>query len=274
MSVFSSLNFNFDTSKFGSSLYLSPQAEAYLNAAPLQISTWQKDDLSAGNVQMTNYYKNPATTVCTNLTSNATSILSWTAFSDTSNTFPYAAEAAERYKANLNSLLIEIPLFKSHTDNVSGVSTMTSNTDTVPSLDMALNIGNQLLRIVNATDEVSNTVPLLGNMTCLYIIDDLVANNTQIQADYNIIVSQYNVSNSNCTISMTDMDYYNSRINTLTNYMSERRLADFAFYARSVNIMTDYQKLSTFNTMGNTQTTLVNTLIGTDRLKNNLANTA
>lgn len=210
MSVFSNLDFNFDTSKFGSSLYLSPQAEAYLNAAPLQISTWQKDDLTNGNVQMTNYYKNPTQDVCSYLTSNATSILTWSAFSDTPNTFPNATTAADNYIANLNSLLLEIPIFKSHTDNVSGVTAVTAHTDTVPSLKMALSIGNQLLRVVNATDNVSNTVPLLGNMTSLYIIDDLVANNNLIKSEYDTIVSQYNVSNSVCTISSSDMNYYTS----------------------------------------------------------------
>lgn len=273
MSVYSTLNFDFDTSKFGSALYLSPQAEAYLNAAPLQISTWQKDDLANGNVQMTNYYKNPAANVCADLTANATTMVSWTPFSDISNTFPFAADGAGRLVSNLNSLLIEIPIFKSHTDNVSGVTTVNAHTDVVPTLKMATSVGNQLLRIVNATDGVTNTTPLLGSMTSLYIVDDLVANNTTLKNDFIVLNSHYDISNSNCTISVADMDYIVSHVETLKNYMTLRRTSDWAFYAQSLVIMNDYQKLSTFDNMGNTQTTLVNTLIGTDRLKNNLANT-
>lgn len=273
MSVYSTLNFDFDTSKFGSALYLSPQAEAYLNAAPLQISTWQKDDLANGNVQMTNYYKNPAANVCTDLTANASTILAFAPLSDVANTFPFAADEAARLVSNLNSLLIEIPLFKSHTDNVSGVSTITANTDIVPTLSMATSIGNQLLRIVNATDGVTNTTPLLGSMTSLFIVDDLVANNTTLKNDFIVLNNNYNISNANCTISSADMNVIVSHVEQTKNYMNLRRTSDFAFYAQSVVIMKDYQKLSNFDNMGNTQTTLVNTLIGTDRLKNNLANT-
>jgi hypothetical protein len=58
-SLYSTLNFNFDTSKFGSALYLSPQAEAYLNAAPLVIPDWQKNDIANGSIVMSNYYQNP-----------------------------------------------------------------------------------------------------------------------------------------------------------------------------------------------------------------------
>jgi hypothetical protein len=272
MSVYSTLNFDFDTTKFGSALYLSPQAEAFLNAAPLEISTWQTNDLANGNVQMTNYYKNPAANVCADLTSNANIVLAWSPFGDIANTFPFAATGATNLVNNLNSLLVAIPPFKSHTDNVSGVVSVNAHTDVVPTLNMVMSIGNQLLRIVNATDGVTNTTPMLGSMTSLYIVDDLVANNVSLQNDFIRLNSLYDISNANCIISATEMDAIVSRVESTKNYMNTRRAADWAFYAQSVTIMNDYQKLSEFDSMGNTHTTLVNTLIGTDRLKNNLAN--
>jgi hypothetical protein len=168
--------------------------------------------------------------------------------------------------------MIEIPLFKAHTDNVSGVTSVTANNDIVPTLQMVLTVGNQLLRIVSATDDVMNTTPMLGSMTSLYIIDDLVANNTTLQQDYTILTNNYNIGNLTCTISSTEMNTIVSHVDSMKNYMSTRRTADCAFYTKSVSILNDYQKLSTFDNMGNTHTTLVNTLIGTDRLKNNLAN--
>lgn len=270
-SVYSTLNFNFDTSKFGSALYLSPQAEAYLNAAPLQISDWQKNDIANGSINMTNYYKNPAANACSYLLANTNTMLAWAPLSDVANNFLYASEGATRLKANLTNLVVEINAFKSHTDNVSGVYTMTSNTDTVPSLDYATSVGNQLLRLLNATDEVSNTVPLLGNMTSLFIIDDLLANTVTMSTDSQTMNASTILGYSN--ISNSAMNVIVSHIESINTYISLRRTSDWSFYTQSVKLLNDYNKVSKFDNMGNTQSYLVNNLIGTDRLKENLANT-
>ena len=270
-SIYSTLNFNFDTSKFGSAFYLSPQAEAYLNAAPLVISDWQKNDIANGNINMSNYYKNPATNACSYLLSNTNTMLAWSPLSDIANNFTYASEGATRLKANLTNLVVEINAFKAHTDNVSGVHTMTSNTDTIPSLDYASSVGNQLLRLLNSTDNVSNTVPLLGNMTSLFIVDDLIANTITISTDSQTMNSTTTLGVSN--ISNTTMNLIVSHIETINTYISLRRTSDWAFYKQSVQILNDYNKVSKFDNMGNTQSYLVNNLIGTDRLIQDLANT-
>ena len=269
-SVYSTLNFNFDTSKFGSALYLSPQAEAYLNAAPLVIPEWQKNDMANGNIVMTNYYKNPTANACANLSSNASTMLAFTPFTDTANLFLYASVGANNLIANLNNLVIEINAFKLHTDNVSGVYTMTSNTDTIPSLDHATSIGNQLLRVLSTTDDVSNTVPLLGNMTSLFIANDIISYTTTMNS--NMITLNNSVSGGISNISNSAMNLIISNVQTMNNYIALRRTSDWAFYTRSIQILDDYNKVSKFDSMGNTQTYLVNNLIGTDRLKNNLAN--
>lgn len=271
-SLFSTLGFDFDTTKFGSALYLSPQAEAYLNAAPLQISSWQTSDLANGNIQVSNYYKNPTNDVCANLTSSATTMLNWAPMHDIANNFLYASEAATRLQSNLTNLIVEIANFKSHTDNVSGSVVMTSNTDTIPSLDFSTSIGNQLLRIVNTTDGVTNTSPLLGSMTSLFIVDDMTTNNATLQSD--MVTLTNSVVGSNSNISYSAMNAIVSHVESMNTYISTRRTSDWSFYARSVQIIKDYNVLSRFDTMGNTQLYLVNNLIGTDRLVNNLANTA
>lgn len=269
-SVYSTLNFNFDTSKFGSALYLSPQAEAYLNAAPLAIPDWQKNDMANGNINMTDYYMNPTANVCANLSSNANTMIAFTPFTDTANLFLYASVGANLLKANLNNLVIEINAFKLHTDNVSGVYTMTSNTDTIPSLDHATSIGNQLLRILSTTDDVANTVPLLGNMTSLFIANDIISYTTTMNS--NMITLNNSVSGGISNISNSAMNLIISDVQTMNNYIALRRTSDWAFYTRSIQILDDYNKVSKFDSMGNTQTYLVNNLIGTERLKNNLAN--
>ena len=269
-SVYSTLNFNFDTSKFGDALYLSPQAEAYLNAAPLVIPEWQKNDMANGNIDMTNYYVNPTAVPCNNLSSNANTMLAFAPFTDTANLFLYASAGANLLKANLNNLIVEINEFKLHTDNVSGVYTMTSNTDIIPSLDHATSIGNQLLRILSTTDGVANTVPLLGNMTSLFIANDIISYTTTMAS--NMVTLNNSVSGGISNISNSAMNLIISDVQTMNSYISSRRTSDWAFYVQSIQILDDYNKVSKFDNMGNTQTYLVNNLIGTDRLKTNLAN--
>lgn len=272
-SIFSTLNFNFDTSKFGSALYLSPQAESYLNAAPLVISDWQKNDMANGNIDMTNYYQNPTANICASLFSNANTMLAFSPLTDTANLFLYAATGAEFLKSNLANLVIEINSFKSHTDNVSGVYTMTSNTDTIPSLEHATSIGNQLLRILNSTDAVSNTVPLLGNMTSLFIANDLVTYNATLQSNMTILNNSKNSGTGISNVSSNTMNSIVLDVQTMNSYIASCRTSDWAFYKQSIQILNDYNKVSKFDNMGNTQSYLVNNLIGTDRLKSNLANT-
>lgn len=269
-SVYSTLNFSFDTSKFGSALYLSPQAEAYLNAAPLVIPDWQKNDIANGSIVMSNYYQNPTANACANLITSANTMLAFAPFTDTANLFSTASAAANNLKANLNNLIVVINEFKSHTDNVSGVYTMTSNTDTIPSLEHATSIGNQLLRILSTTDGVANTVPLLGNMTGLFIANDIISYATTMAS--NMVTLNNSVSGGISNISNSAMNLIISDVQTMNNYIYSTRTSDWAFYVQSIQILEDYNKLNKFDNMGNTQMYLVNNLIGTERLKDNLAN--
>jgi hypothetical protein len=176
----------------------------------------------------------------------------------------------QAYDYNYNSTIVVINEFKLHTDNVSGVYTMTSNTDTIPSLEHATSIGNQLLRILNTTDGVANTVPLLGNMTGLFIANDIISYATTMAS--NMVTLNNSVSGGISNISNSAMNLIISDVQTMNNYIYSTRTSDWAFYVQSIQILEDYNKLNKFDNMGNTQTYLVNNLIGTERLKDNLAN--
>ena len=53
-SAFGRLNYNFDDTKYGSSIYLTTDTKEYLNTYPLVIKTWQKNDIANGNIQNSN----------------------------------------------------------------------------------------------------------------------------------------------------------------------------------------------------------------------------
>ena len=261
--VYSRLNFSFDTSKFGDAVYLTENASAFLNVAPLAISTWAQSDLANGTPVMTNYFQNPLANVCSNLTSNTSTIYSTIQNIINTTGFTTAGAAANTCAAAASTLILEIAQFKSHTDNVSGVHTMTSNNDIIPSLQTATTVGNYLLRILNTTDAVSNTVPLLGNMTALFIGDDLASNCTTISG-YN---STINMATTSTVLNTITVD-----LNTVYNYIFSTRTNDWNFYINSSQIVSDYISLNKLENMGGTQKYLANNLIGTDRLKENIAN--
>jgi hypothetical protein len=150
---------------------------------------------------------------------------------------------------------------------------MTSNTDVIPGLDTASSVGNYLLRIVNKTDGITNTTPMLGSMTSLFVSDEMNANAASIYQDYLTLTSSVAV-NGNCYISTAQLSAINSRLVVFNNFMDYRRISDWNFYANSSVIVINTIKMDKFNNLGNTQNYLINNLIGTDRLKNNLANTA
>jgi hypothetical protein len=269
-SLFDKLGYNFDSSRFGDAQYLSPQANAFLNAAPMRIDPWMQSDIANGNIMMTNYYKNPLANVCNTLISNTTSIVVF------ANTVPFdfAQANANGLFESANTLLIEIQEFKNHTDNLSGVVTMTSNTDTIPSLDTATTIGNQLLRILSTTDNIKNTTPMLGSMTSLYVSSELESNNTIIASDFITLNNAVSIVNGNCYLSPAQVDTINNHVNILKDFIYLRRTSDWSFFTNATIIVTDTMKLTSFNLIGNTQNNLIYSLIGTDRLKADLAQSA
>jgi hypothetical protein len=265
-SVFKNLGFNFDTNRFGDGQYLSPQANNFLNVAPITISTWQQNDIANNDVALTNYYKNPHANACAAITANLNSIYVL------ATTTPFVYASNTDLISNSASTIIAVSAFKSHTDNVSGITTMTSNTDVIPGLDSATSVGNYMLRILNKTDNISNTTPLLGSMTSLFVSEEINANAISIYTDY--VTLNASIVAGNSYISVTQLDAINQRLKTFNDFLDYRRVSDWNFFANSYITLNSYVRLEKFNNLGNTQNYLIDNLIGTDRLKTNLANTS
>jgi hypothetical protein len=56
--------------------------------------------------------------------------------------------------------------------------------------------------------------------------------------------------------------------------MNTRRTHDENFFTNSKDILAEYDQMKKFKSPGNSETNIINDYIGTNRLKNNLANTA
>jgi hypothetical protein len=265
--LFGILGFNFDTTQFGDAQYLSAGAKRYLNAAPLFVSSWAQADIANNDVAITNYYKNPQDTVCSYITANAAAIYTF------ANTTEFINAANAVLIAAATNTILEVVKFKSHTDNVSGIVTMTSNQDTIPSLDSATSVGNYLLRVLSTTDGLSNTTPMLGSLTSLFINTQLTANSVMLYNDLLTLQGSLDI-NGNSTISLTEYNNIVANVNSVTSYTNLRRTSDWSFFTNARTMVMNSVNLGKFDNLGNTQSYLIENLIGTDRLKQNLANTS
>ena len=122
------------------------------------------------------------------------------------------------------------------------------------------------------SDGLSNSTPMLGSFTSLFIGDELSANNTTINQDY-VTISSLVRPNNMCYLTQSQAVTITNHINGANSLINTRRTHDWNFYAKSVELVNDYLVLDRFNNLGNTQTYLVNNYIGTETLVNNLANT-
>jgi len=268
MTVFDRLGFNFDTTRFGSGNNLTPAAAnsiSRLSNVGTPMPDWQKSDLATSSVTKTNYFQNPTTTYVNSMLSSAISISSNALII---NAFSMSASA--------NNLIIELNRFVSHTDNISGITTVTS--PSVPSFDRASNLGRMSLQILSKADEPqSNTDVLLGSFTSLFIQDILLANSNQllsysIQLKNSISANVTDDGLGGTTITygsnlssnvVNSIGYY---CNTTSSILNTRRIHDWTFYQNTNELMRENGFLQQFNNLGNTQKFLIKNAIGTTSL--------
>jgi len=278
--VFNRLSFSFDTSKFGDAIYLSQDTKNFLNTQPISLETWQKNDLANGTIIATNYYKNPVLNVCNDLKSSTQNLYNLML---TIVTYDTASGAALQYSAN--TLLTEIELFKQHTSNVAGVTKAEATTPEngspvveYPDYDSAVQVGQNLLMLLNNTDGIQDSTPVLGSMTSLFMGDEITSNTLIITGDYPTLNSSlYLDANSNIAsnITSTAANAIVTHLQTASGMLNTRRLHDWNFYQQGLILLEDSDKIDNLENVGNTQLYLINNLIGTDEYKQKLSsNTA
>jgi len=273
MTVYDRLGYNFPTAQFGSASALSDGAKNTLgviaNNTPT-IPAWQKTDLAAGPITRTNYFYNRAATYCDTIKTSADSI------KESANLAGNASLVA-----SAAALSTSVSAFKSHTNNISGVSIVTSaNT---PSYDSASAIGQQSMMTLTRTDgQQTDTTPILGSFTSLFIQDTLSSNAGVLSGQSSGFSSSITVisgvdGNGNPTTTFTtsysgaQMSDIQSYVISTTSVLDTRRTHDFTFYNNSVQVAKDNGFLSQFTSMGGTNTYLINNVCGTDSLKAKIA---
>ena len=265
--VIDRLNSNFDSNKFGTDKNLNDKAKNYLNASPISIATWAKNDLANGSINRADYFQNPVISTISSITSNVNSIIS-VCVNDPVNTFSLASAEAKDLANSSNTLISELLEFSKHTNRISGVSSPSANTEEEalkPNYISCISVGSAILTITANTDGVSDATPILNNFTSLYIETELQANNSVIGTIETVLTETD--TNTLTTVQLQD---FRDKINTAYNLIYSRRTSDENFFQTSQQILDDFQFLNSLQNVGSTQRNLINSKIGTTKLKNDL----
>ena len=273
--TFDRFHYNFDSTKFGDAINLSDQSVNVLNqiTTSTPISEWQKVALANGPLNRRDYFKNPVANVSADLISSLNSL------ANTANGVVFTNDPGD-LQYNLTGLGAEkriklMQAFWSHTNNVSGYSANVGS-QLAPVYDTIKGLGTQTTMILNLTDGVSNAVGMLGCMTSLFIGDELTANVTQVQQANTVIANGLNAAmfpstGYTCNISAQMCNTINVALNGLSTMVYDRINGDWYFYQSAGSVSKDSSFLNQFSSLSNTQDYLIKNLIGTDKLKANLA---
>lgn len=267
--VYDRLGLDLDTALFGEAANLSSAAANSLifiadNTPPMP--QWQKNDLIAGGttpIVRTTYFENPLSANLANISASALSIF---------NTATIVLDADMTNAAN--ALVTEVNSFISHTDNISGVSIVTSAN--VPSYDTASALGQQIMMILAKTDgntSVKNTAPILGSFTSLFIQNDLIANSIKLHAyagEYANSIINDGMGGYSSGLGPEETANIKNYVLSTSNLMYDRETFDKDYYVNAKQVVQDFSFLQQFNNMGGTNTYLTTNMIGTPYLANNL----
>jgi hypothetical protein len=280
-SIYERLGLNFDTSKFGEAENLSKESVDYYKSIPFELQDWQYDDISNNTADRNQYFKNPLVGICDEI-----KLISGEINSNSSNViFENNTSVGDLISGKSGELFIEIDKFKSHTNNVSGVSTEISDPG-IPSYDLIAAIGSEITGILVREEDFSNTAGLFGSMTSLFLEPDLDGFLTLLTSDSTDLINSLRIEiiedpeDPNSTIEIILSNLTSEKVNTVYNNVDStynliltRRTGDWQFFQNSIDILSDFSTVTRFSSIGNTQRFMINNYIGTEKLKNIIANT-
>ena len=278
--VFARLGYNFDDPNETIQVF-SDKTKAQLNAVPALLDSWAGKDLATSNVS--GYYKNPLATDVQTISNSANSIVSLVTAANGLLGLTGTITTLFANIANTN-LATVCQSYKLHTDRLSGVRNFdddvganTSAIYTSPYKDPAIGYGKSAMYIVNQTDGIVNTAPILGSFTSLFVGPQINANSSIISTYYNIINNSITVTTDGggntihtSNLSQTVVTTIDSQLANTTIFLANRENHDKNYYANLKVVSEDYQELRKLQNLGESESTLIEDFIGTDKLLSRL----
>jgi hypothetical protein len=169
------------------------------------------------------------------------------------------------------------------TNRLSNMVSMGTDT-TTPHYQLAIGYGKMMSYISYQSDGVQNNSPIMGCFTSLYTantLNSLVANtNILLVTLNNSITSQTTgtppntITTHSSNISLSDAQSLDSNMAQIYSTMYRCRTSDTSFYQNCAAVFADYTAATQFNGAGQSETQLIQEVIGSPKLLERLnANT-
>ena len=270
-----------------------------LNTAPALLpNQWMIDDLNNNDIE--GYHVNPVANSCNTIWASSNTLINITSSLQGSGnltalwtTINLDLKAISGYNVTTgdseNPPIVttkytgSMEEFLAHTYRISGVVPITANVDAAakPHLEQAMQIGRALMYLIYQADGREDNAPMLGSFTSI-----LVANTINEYA--NIIVSYANTINASITIttenvgedvittktsnlSYATVNTIASTANSLITLVRDRRVHDENFYTNSNQLVNDAKSIRRYASLGTSESSLIDNLVGSDKLKSRLA---
>jgi hypothetical protein len=268
---------SFDASNPIASIAVRPLSDSVINQMKLMppfLNGWQTQDVA--NTNTSGYFQNPvANTII--LVNNAANMMIKMANGNPivgqtititkllSNTKNNAINIGySNTELNLSS---ECDNFTYITNRLSNMVPMNSDT-TTPHYVLAIGYGKMMSYITYQSDGVANNSPMIGCFTSLYTgntLISLIANTNPL-----LVTLQNSLTGNNSSISLTDAQNLDNNMYQIYTTMHRCRTSDTAFYQNCSVVFNDYTSATQFNNIGQTETQLIQELIGSPKLLSRL----
>jgi hypothetical protein len=254
--VFATLQYNFDDPNSAVQPF-SANTQAQLNTMPAFIESWQAQDIANNTVG--GYFKNP-------VDAYVNTIITYSAGIRNNANAAIAANSVISGLDNVvniaNSLAVTANAFLAHTNRISGITPFTGQDDTIPYYDTAMGLGKSAIYIVNQTDGIVNSSPVMGCFTSILVGPQVYANANTIIIDSSTLTTVIAANTANASaITQIQTDLTN-----INSHLSGRQSNDYTFYTNLKAFMANYNSVKKFSNMGETQSYLVQNYIGSDKL--------
>lgn len=158
--------------------------------------------------------------------------------------------------------------FYNHTNRLSGLVDVNSDTVFLPHYDTAIAIGKAVTHLIQQADGYSNGSTILGSFTSVLVNDELMIYYDSIKDYPNTINSSIELESSNL-----DPNVVNTIITTVegvSSFLDFRRNHDENFYTQSRAVVDDFNNLKRFMDNGQTETYLIRNYLQSSKLQDRL----
>lgn len=256
--VFATLQYSFDDPN-GAVQIFSANTQAHLNTMPAFIESWQAQDIANNDVG--GYFQNPVNTYVNTIITYSAAMRD---AANTANSSNSAIDGIANVEIAANTLAVTANAFLAHTNRISGVTAFDGDI-TIPYYDTAMSLGKSAIYVMNQTDGIINSAPIMGSFTSILVGPQIFANANTITSD-SITLTGVIAGNVSNTTTNTQIAQIQTDLANINSHLSGRQTNDYTFYTNLKSFMDKYNQTKKFSNMGETQSFLVENYIGSNKL--------